>query len=273
MCSETSALGVLNICLINFDAVWKDKQKNIEKKEELIKRALELNSKTQLIVFPELSLTGYVLDEDVYNLAETEFWESIEKVKELAKKYEVAIMFGFIEKKWNDKPYNSTIVIDKNWEILAKYRKNHLFTQSIEPDIYSAWDKLEIFDFEWVKCGLSICFDIRYPRLYETYKYEWVECVITPYAWVDWRNKPDIFASLSKARSSENQFFMIWVDNIWKDMNNSYAWNAIVSNPYSEDIKETKEKIFHFAEIDTNEIKNIESIIPLEWSFKESYRI
>jgi len=264
---------MLNICLINFDAVWKDKQKNIEKKEELIKRALELNSETSLIVFPELSLTGYVLDEDVYKLAETEFWESIEKIKELAKKYEVAIMFGFIEKKWNDKPYNSTIVIDKNWEILAKYRKIHLFTQSIEPDIYSAGDSLEIFEFEWVKCWLSICFDIRYPRLYETYKKSWVECVITPYAWVDWRNKPDIFASLSKARSSENQFFMVWVDNIWKDENNSYAWNAIVSNPYSEDIKETKENIFHFAKIDTSEIKNIESIIPLEWSFREDYKI
>jgi predicted amidohydrolase len=47
----------MKICLINFDAVWKDKQKNIEKKEESIKRALELNSETSLIVFPELSLT------------------------------------------------------------------------------------------------------------------------------------------------------------------------------------------------------------------------
>jgi predicted amidohydrolase len=234
---------------------------------------LELNSETSLIVFPELSLTWYVLDKDNIELAETEFWESIEKVKQLAKKYEVAIMFGFIEKKWNDKPYNSTIVIDKNWEILSKYRKIHLFTQSVEPDIYSAWDSLEIFEFEWVKCGLSICFDIRYPRLYEAYKYEWIECVFTTYAWVDWRNKQDIFSSLNKARCCENQFYMAWVNNIWTDENNSYAWEAIVSNPYWEDIKETKENIFHFAEIDTSEIKNIESVIPLEWSFKESYKV
>ena len=263
----------MNLCLINFDATWKDKQKNIEKKEELIKKALNFNSKTQLIVFPELSLTGYILDKDVYNLAETENGENIEKIKQLAKKYNIAIMFGFIEKNGENKPFNTTMIIGKNGKIIAKYRKNHLFTQSIEPDIYSAWNKLEIFEFEWVKCGLSICFDIRYPRLYETYKKYWVECVFTPYAWVDWRNKPDIFASLSKARSSENQFFMVWVDNIWKDENNSYAWNAIVSNPYSEDIKQTKEKIFHFAEIDTSEIKKIESVIPLKWSFKESYKI
>jgi len=63
----------MNICLINFDAIWKNKQKNIEKKEELIKKALEFNPETQLIIFPELSLTGYVLDEDSLKLAETEF--------------------------------------------------------------------------------------------------------------------------------------------------------------------------------------------------------
>ena len=263
----------MNICLINFEATWKDKKANIEKKEKLIKRALELNPETQLIVFPELSLTGYILDKDVYNLSETEKWESIEAIKNLAKKYFVAIMFGFIEKNAENKPFNSTIVINKNWEKITKYRKNHLFTQSVEPEIYSAGTNLEIFDFEWVKCWLSICFDIRYPRLYEFYKKQWVECVITPYAWVDWRNKPEIFSSLSKGRSSENQFFMVWVDNIWKDENNSYAWNAIVSNPYSEDIKETKEDIFHFANIDTQEIKNIENIIPLGGSFREEYRV
>jgi nitrilase len=206
-------------------------------------------------------------------LSETDTWKSIEKVKGLAKKYNVAIMFGFIEKNWENKPFNTTIVIDNKWEILAKYRKNHLFTQSIEPNIYSAWDSLEVFEFKWVKCWLSICFDIRYPRLYETYKKAWVECIITPYAWVDWRNKKEIFMSLSKARSAENQLFMVWVDNIWKDINNSYAWNAIVSNPYGEDIKNTKENVFHFAEIDTSEIKNIESIIPLSGSFKDKYNI
>jgi len=63
----------MNICLINFDAIWKNKQKNIEKKEELIKKALEFNPETQLIIFPELSLTGYILDEDSLKLAETEF--------------------------------------------------------------------------------------------------------------------------------------------------------------------------------------------------------
>ena len=101
----------------------------------------------------------------------------------------------------------------------------------------------------------------------------WVECIFTSYAWVDGRNKPEIFKSLSQWRSSENQFFMASVDCIWKDKNHSYAGNAIVSNPYSEDIKETREKIFHFATMDKQEIKNLEKMIPLNGGFKEHYKI
>jgi len=263
----------MKICLVNFDPVWKDKQKNIEKKESYIQKALEMSPETSTIIFPELSLTAYVLDQDVTDLAEDIDGDSITQMKSLAKKYNVHLIFWFIEKNGESKPYNSVLVIWKDGEIITKYRKNHLFTQSIEPDIYSPWEELSIFELDGWKCGLSICFDIRYPRVYEAYKHAGVECVITPYAWVDGRNKPDIFASLSKARSSENQFFMVWVDCIWKDQNNSYAGNAVVSNPYGEDIKQTEQNIFHFADMDKQEIENLESIIPLRDGFKTNYII
>lgn len=263
----------MKICLINFDAAWKDKQKNLEKKEELIEKALEKQPDTSLIVFPEMSLTGYILDRDIYNLAEDVNGPSIQAVKALAVKHGVNLIFGFIEKNGDDKPYNSVLVIWKDGNIITKYRKNHLFTQSVEPDLFSAGEELSIFELDGWKYWLSICFDIRYPRLYEAYKHAGVECVITPYAWVDGRNKPDIFASLSKWRSSENQFFMVWVDCIWKDQNNSYAGNAVVSNPYGEDIKETQDTIFHFADMDKQEISKLWSIIPLQPWFKTTYNL
>ena len=88
----------MKICLINFDAAWKDKQKNLEKKEELIEKALEKQPDTSLIVFPEMSLTGYILDKDIYNLAEDVDGPSIQAVKALAVKHSVNLIFGFIEK-------------------------------------------------------------------------------------------------------------------------------------------------------------------------------
>jgi predicted amidohydrolase len=47
----------MQICTINFDTVWKNPKANLEKKEILIKQALEINKAVDTIVFPELSFT------------------------------------------------------------------------------------------------------------------------------------------------------------------------------------------------------------------------
>jgi omega-amidase len=261
----------MKICLINFDAVWKDKKKNIAKKDVLIQKAISYHSDTDIIIFPELSLTGYVLDQDAHTLAEDRDDEGIQTMCEIAKRYHVALIFWFIEQNPHGKPYNSVVLIGKDGEVITTYRKNHLFSQGVEPTIYTPGDTLSVFEFEWVKCGLSICFDLRYPRLYEAYKKAWVECIFTSAAWVDARNKPDIFHSLTKARSGENQIFMASVDCIWDDENNQYAGNVIISNPYCEDIRETKDDIFHFAVIDRDIISNLSEKMPLSSGYKDTY--
>gem|GEM_PF-3765163 len=78
---------MIKISLINFEASWKDKKANLEKKEKHIKKVLELFPETQVVVFPELSFTGYVLDEDNKKLAEDENGFCVSEIKKLAKKY------------------------------------------------------------------------------------------------------------------------------------------------------------------------------------------
>ena len=263
----------MRICLINFDALWKDKEANIRQKKILIEQALEHERETDIIVFPELSLTGYVLDSDATILAEERDGDSIKKIAELAREYSVAIIFGFIERNTEGKPYNSVAVISNTGELITTYRKHHLFSQGKEVQIYTPGDTLSIFELAWVRCGISICFDLRYPRLYEAYKKAWVECIFTSAAWVDGRNKPDIFRSLSKARSGENQIFMASVDCIWQDENNAYAGNAIISNPYSEDIRKTYDGIFHFWTIDTSIITDLSANMLLSSGYRDTYTI
>ena len=119
----------MHICLINFDAVWKDKSSNITRKESLIQQALTYHPETDIIVFPELSLTGYVLDADAGSLAEEPTGSSIQAISSIARKYGVNVIFGFIEKNGQEKPYNSIAVLSKTGELITTYRKNHLFTQ------------------------------------------------------------------------------------------------------------------------------------------------
>ena len=79
-------------------------------------------------------------------------------------------MAGFIQKNGDYKPFNSAMVVSKNGELITTYSKNHLFSQCPEPVMYSVSHKLELFELEGWKCGIFICFDNRYPRLFEAYK-------------------------------------------------------------------------------------------------------
>lgn len=261
----------MKVTAINFEPTWKDIQDNLRKKEHHIQRVLELFPETQVIVFPELSFTGYVLDADNTELAEDVGGFCVSETKKLAQKYDVHIIAWFIEKNLYGKPFNSAMVVSKKWELITTYSKNHLFSQSVEPELYSAWQELQTFELEGIKCGVFVCFDNRYPRLFEAYKKVWVECVFWMYAWLVGRNKEQIFDVIVKTRAHENQFFVVWVDSRWSDKNATYTSSACISNPFAEDIKQTKEDIYHHAQIDTQDIENISTMLPLGDAYKEVY--
>ena len=263
----------MKICLVNSDTAWKNPQKNSEDMENLIQNALEIDSEIQTIVFPELNLTGFVIEEDNINLAEDSGGVLISFVKEIAQKYKINVLASFIEKNPKGKPFNSLVAIDKKGTLLATYHKNHLFTQSKEPQVYSRGTSLVVCKIDGWKCGLSICFDIRFPRLYETYKKAGVECVFVVANWLDGRNKPEIFDFMVKARAHENQFFVAAVNRSGKDPNASYTGSAVVANPYGEDISVTKSDIFHIATLNKDTISKIEKELPLKESFREKYAI
>lgn len=261
----------MNIATVASDTAWKDVDKNIELAEAHIVNVLSLFPQTQVILFPEINLMGCV-DKGNKELAQTIDGDAVSRVKALAKQYNVSLICGFIEKNDSGNPYNTSFVVSKTGELLASYSKNHLFTEGDEPDYYSAGDKLTVFELEGWKCGLSICFDIRFPRLFETYKKAGVECVFSPNNWVNGRNKPAILESLVKTRAHENQYFFAAVDRSGKDPSTMYYGTSVISNPYAEDIAR-RNGIYSYAELDKNEITNIHKMLPLDGSFKEHYII
>ena len=75
-----------------------------------------------------------------------------------AKKNEIYICAGLTEKdNVNNKNYNSAILIDKQGNILTKYRKINVLEQAFE--FYEVGNKLEVIDTEFGKIGINICSD------------------------------------------------------------------------------------------------------------------
>lgn len=262
----------MNIALVAADTAWKDVKRNIELAERHIQKVKELFPNTHVILFPEISLAGFIVDNGNKDVAISLDAPEVGHIKELAKKYDIALICGMVEANPNGKPYNTQFVVSKDGELLASYRKNHLFTEGAEPVMYTPGSELTTFELEGWKCGLSTCFDIRFPRLFETYKRAGVECMFAGFNWVQGRNKPAIMEHLVLSRAHENQFFFAAVDRSGSDPNTSFYGTTVVATPYAENIAQ-REGIYAYAEVDKQDIETLSRALPLQGSFRSDYTI
>ena len=86
------------------------------------------------------------------------------------------------------------------------YDKTHLFTPMGEHEHYAAGDHLTTFSLDGHKCGLLICYDLRFPELFRTLALQGVELLLLPAQWPAARRYH--WETLTAARAIENQFFL-----------------------------------------------------------------
>lgn len=268
----------MHVATVAADTIWKDPKANIEDAAKHVAEVLRRWPKTNIILFPEISLMGTVDDESTVDIAESLNGESVTAIRKIAQENSVAIVAGVIEENPNGKPFNTAFAVGKSGELLAAYHKNHLFPESSEfivssePNLYTRGEELIVFELEGWKCGLSVCFDIRFPRLFEAYKKAGVELMLSPFNWVQGRNKPAIMEHLVKARAHENQFFFAAVDRTGSDPGTSYYGTSVISNPYCEDNSE-RDGIYAYAELNKDDIAALSKALPLTGSFKSEYKL
>ncbi|HMQ90061.1 MAG TPA: nitrilase-related carbon-nitrogen hydrolase, partial [Flavilitoribacter sp.] len=115
---------------------------------------------SQAIAFHECSITGYTFarhlsKDQMLDLAEfIPNGPSLEKLAEIARKNEIAVLAGLFEKDEHDNLFKAYVCVDQNG-LVAKYRKLHPF---INPHILPG-DRYCVFDLCGWKCGILICYD------------------------------------------------------------------------------------------------------------------
>ena len=122
--------------------------------------------------FPECALSGYVI-RDHNGTLESFDWEKqraeLKSILELAKELELWVILGATHQLSGDnKPHNSLYLINSSGKIVDRYDKR--FCTSADLQHYSPGDHFVTFDLNGVKCGLLICYDVRFPELYREYK-------------------------------------------------------------------------------------------------------
>ncbi len=167
-----------------------------------------------LIALPEVfALRG---DDDALRRgAETLDGMIVSSLSEWARNLNAWILCGSILERDGDDIFNTSILLDRNGDIAASYRKIHLFEVRLEnnivireSDVYSPGDRPVTADVEGWKCGLSICYDLRFPELFRYYSSRGVNVIFAPSNFTQ-RTGRDHWNILVRARAIENQCFVV----------------------------------------------------------------
>ncbi len=209
----------MKIALVQYNPAWENKEESQKKIMVLMKR---LESDVSLIIFPELTLTGFTMRSKRF--AEELSGNSVKFFSRLAKEYSSHVMAGFIEAE-EHQFFNTLVHINDAGEIVAKYHKIHPFTYTREDKHYGSGAKPVITKIESIKIGLSICYDLRFPELYRYYAKNRVDLIIDIANWPE--DRIEHWYSLLKARAIENQSYIVGVNRVGKDKANQYVgWSA-----------------------------------------------
>lgn len=247
----------MKISLIQPKLILGNVNENFKMIEEKIIKAAE--EKPDVIVLPEMWNTSF-FPEDVKEKADLNGERTKKLLSELSKKFSVNIVGGSIANLKGIDLYNTAYIFDRNGNEIASYDKVHSFSPSGEHNIFKAGNKLCIFELDGVKCGLCICYDIRFVEWIRKNALEGIEIFFLPAAWPDKRTVHwDI---LNRARAIENQMFVVCINSVGTAGTMKFAGHSAIIDPWGEYVvvPDDKEGI-KYGEIDLSIIKNIRESI------------
>ena len=244
------------------------------KKEDCLKKAerfvfLAAEGGAKVIALPEMFNFSGTVKEKKEN-SEPIPGPTINRLKELAKRFGIYLLCGSILEEDKGLFYNTSIFLSPKGETIAKYRKIHLFDVTLpdcsywrESELITAGDEVIKVATSTAIFGFSICYDLRFPELYRKLAKGGTQIVFTPSAFTLETGK-DHWETLVRARSIENQFYVIAPDQIGRDSEGRNYWGkSMIVDPWGTVLARAPEKeCVIFAEIDLSLQEAIRKNLP-----------
>lgn len=180
---------------------------------------------------PEFFSTGINHQSFINEPEDTNGGAAIDKMCQLVIELNTNIVCGSVIEKDGENLYNTTFVTNRLGEVVAKYRKRHLFNcfGGSEHKRITAGIEVVIAPLDIGNIGLSICFDIRYPLHFLKLKEMGAEVIVCPTAWgympsskdeMDWLS---VWRSFNIARANENNITIISANQTGDSPNGFYS--------------------------------------------------
>jgi predicted amidohydrolase len=156
-----------------------DVEKNLALHEKVTREAI--SQSINLLVFPELSLTGYFLKDQVTSVALTEEAPTLEVLRGLS--HRVAMVVGFVEEGPGHRFYNAAAYLEGG-EVRHIHRKVYLPTYGIfdEQRYLAAGGGIRAFDTALGRMAILICEDLWHPAAVGIAVWDGAEIILCPSA-------------------------------------------------------------------------------------------
>jgi predicted amidohydrolase len=248
--------------------VQQDKMKNIEIAKHFIAKVVEEGA--DMAVLPEMFNCPYnTVNFPIY--AEEEGGETFRLLSDLARENHIYLVAGSIPEREGDKVYNTSFVFDRKGNKIGKHRKMHLFDIDVEggqyfkeSDTLSPGKELNVFETEFCKVGLLICYDLRFPEASRILVEKGAKVIVVPAAF-NMTTGPAHWEILFRSRALDNQVYTVGVAPA-RDENYSYISyaNSIVASPWGNIIERMDEKEgYRVVELDLDYVEKVRRELPL----------
>jgi len=226
--------------------------------------------KPDLITLPEIWNGPY--QQDLFpSFAEPRFGPSWQLLSALASEYGIWLSGGSIAEREDGRVFNTAYVFDRAGNEAARHRKMHLFDINVtggqhfrESQTLTAGNEVTVFDTEFCRMGLCICYDMRFPELSRLMVDRGAKLILVPAAF-NMTTGPAHWELLFRQRAVDNQVFCVGTSPARDEAASYHAWgHSIVTDPWGRVVTQmdAAEEI-RVAELDLDLVDRIRAELPL----------
>lgn len=246
-----------------------DKMENVRTVKTYLEKIKDENP--DFVILPEMFCCPYQTENfPIY--AEKEGGPVWQQLSGYAKQYGIYLIGGSMpEKDAEGNVYNTSYIFDREGKQIGKHRKVHLFDIDVkggqtfkESDTLTAGDSDTVFDTEFGKMGVMLCFDIRFPELSRMMVNDGAKVIFVPAAF-NMTTGPAHWELSFRTRALDNQIYMVGCAPA-RDVSAGYiSWgHSIVTDPWGRviDMLDEKKGIL-LAELDMDYEEQVREELPL----------
>ena len=196
-----------------------------------VRHAIGQCKEADLVILPEIWQTGFMRFDRYVPDAQTMDGPFVQNLGKLAKKYQIYLHTGSFVEKDKDNYFNTSVLFAPTGDILATYRKIHLFGyNSKETQILTPGDTPVVVETPFGSLGMATCFDLRFPELFRAMVDQGATMFLVCSAW-PYPRLP-AWTMLNRVRALENQCYLVCANSCGMNNGSQFVGHSMVVDPW-----------------------------------------